>query len=150
MFKPEETEQRLAAMLPKTAEFIDCAGITRTFNIYRQPQVLTVGYILCAEEIDPPNGIGYKFSVFAEACPFDGLTRLNSKIARGLAQKYLVEKSYGAQLRHDHMAGLIRHDGLSVDGRLLSWDKLQGLLISHEGFQFKLILAEDSDKIGRV
>lgn len=141
----EQADTNIEETLPRTDEYVDCAGIRRTFRVYRQRPALTAGYLLCADEVRDDGAGGYHFEVLAESCPFAGLASLDNKIRRELARKYLRDTDHGLQMTHDLVRGNIGHDGVIVDGRHISWDDFVKLLITHEGGKFELHVADASD-----
>jgi hypothetical protein len=133
----------LDSSFPKQESYIDCAGKTRIFELYVD-RILTSGFLLAAREITEGDCC-YEFRMFAEADPFSGFGRLRAKIRRGLARKYLVREPDGISMSHDDLAGTISARGIVVDGKLLSWEEFQGLLLTHEGFQIELHVSEGDE-----
>jgi hypothetical protein len=84
------------------------------------------------------------------------LGRLIEKMRRGLSIKHLRTDTYGLQIA-DHRAvrGKIEwgdsEDGsvplLNVDGREISWQEFGRILMSFEGWQFKLEIRDKSEDL---
>ena len=101
---------------------------------------------------DDPNG-GYEFSVpsfHPEGEPLELFRRLFEKMRRALAQKYLrQDDELGLQIA---ASGIVRGDVncdldsdvgerlpmLVVDGKPISWERFGQMLMTYEGFSFKL------------
>lgn len=143
----EQADARLEEILPSTEDYIDCAGIKRTFTVYRHRPILRFGYLFCAQELGVPDGQGYRFEVFTEGCPAEGLARLTKKIRAGLATKYLEEDSQGdLAMRTGTITGRIVFGGVNVDGRHVCWDDLEEMLAKgNDGDQFELRISEMTD-----
>lgn len=143
----EQADARLEEILPCTEEYVDCAGIKRTFTVYRHRPILRLGYLFCAQELGVPDDQGYRFEVFAEGCPFEGLVKLTKKIKAGLATKYLEEDSQGSlAMRTGTITGRFVFGGVNVDGRHICWDDLEEMLVKgNDGSQFELHISEVTD-----
>lgn len=48
----------------------------------------------------------------------------------------------GLSMISDDLEGRIAHDGVVVDGKKISFDELQTLLTTHEGFGFRLVIED--------
>jgi hypothetical protein len=132
-------EPLLREKFPIREDYIDCAGVTHTFEIHIRDA--GVGSVLHAREITDRQ-YGYEFDI-SEAVPFHGLGGLRKKIRRALACKYLAKNRFGTCLTHDVLDGRIAASGLVVDGNLLSWDELKSILTTHEGFPFHLVIGDE-------
>lgn len=81
--------------------------------------------------------------------------RLIDKIRRALSLRHIVDGELGPQIA-DH--GLVRgtiewdkaRDGsvplLIIDGREITWDELGRMLMTYEGWQFKLDIRDKSEE----
>jgi hypothetical protein len=100
---------------------------------------------------------GYQFQIIGK--PQDDLLvlfgQLIQKMRRGLSTKHLVDGHHGLQIAdHRVVCGKIEwddaHDGhvplLAIDGREVTWDELGRMLMSFEGWQFKLTVADKSEE----
>ena len=79
-----------------------------------------------------------------------------AKIRRALSVKHLVDGELGLQIGDNRVVqGIVEsdrdYDGrtplLIIDGREVTWDEFGRMLMSFEGFQFKLNLADKSEEI---
>jgi hypothetical protein len=84
------------------------------------------------------------------------LGQLIQKIRRALSTKHLVDGQFGLQIADDRVVrGKIEwdvdQDGrvplLVIDGREITWDEMGRMLMSFEGWQFKLTVADKSDEL---
>jgi hypothetical protein len=86
------------------------------------------------------------------------LGRLVARIRSTLATKYLEDGKYGLQVKGMEVKGKIEADMsdptdlhgatplpmMVIDGREVSWDQFGEMLMSFEGFQFKLQIIDKS------
>jgi len=81
--------------------------------------------------------------------------QLIQRMPRGLST-HLVDGGHGLQIADDRVVrGKIEwdvaHDGrvplLVIDGREITWDELGRMLMSFEGWQFKLTLGDKSEEL---
>ena len=81
--------------------------------------------------------------------------RLLEKMRRALSVKHLKNGDYGLQISDQ---GIVRgriewdkhQDGrplLVIDGREINWDQFGSMLMSYEGWQFKLTIADKSEEL---
>ena len=117
-----------------TGEFVKCCGDTITF-LY--------------ELVGKP-----------EEDRFVQLGRLVDRIRRTLATQYLEDGRAGFQIKDMQVKGAIEADMsdegdlwgshmpmLVIDGRDVSWEELGRMLMTFEGFQFKLEMVDKSDDL---
>jgi hypothetical protein len=100
---------------------------------------------------------GYRFQILgdAKADQFVLLGRLIEKMRRLLAVVHVREGDLGLQIVDETIRGRIEWDGdehslmpcVVVDGRRVEWDELGRMLMTFEGWQFKLELCDPSDEI---
>ncbi|MCF8010941.1 MAG: hypothetical protein K9L17_10325 [Clostridiales bacterium] len=136
----------------------DVRGKVHNFNIRK---LFTPGGILWqAVEIKDDEERGYEFKVHAsfEDDPNKCLRKLYQKINKGLSKKYITTDELNGQLFYqlfqEEAVGRIEwdeeHDGrlpkLVIDGETYSWEQLGEMLMSYEGFNFKLQTFEDGDE----
>lgn len=134
----------------------DCTGRTHEFHF----RVRLYGNIvtLDAFELRDDSPAGYQFQVIAG--PEDDLLallgRLIEKIRRALAVKHLSDGRYGIELADHHIVrGLINYDDafaervplLVIDGRDITWNEFGRMLMTFEGFQFKLEIRDKSQDV---
>lgn len=126
---------------PRTEEFTDCRGATRSFAI--EMRDILDGFYLTAKEIGPDNG-GYTFEMYSASSPYHALGDLRGKIRRELSTRYLNIEYGRRALSHDVMKGRIGYDGVVVDGEHIPFDELVAMLTTYEGFEFSLQIVESS------
>ena len=125
----------------------DAAGKERSFLItYRE---VGFGYELVAEE-EGKEGMGYEFSAFSETSPYHALGNLRAKMHRSLATRHISRRGSRYMPLHDTLRGRItwsRDRGLMliIDGLALTLEELGKILEMHEGWQFRLEVADASD-----
>ena len=134
----------------------DCAGEVHEFHF--RTNLFGPGVSIDAFELRDGLPSGYQFQIIGN--PDDDLLvllgQLVQKIRRGLSTKHLVDGRYGLQIAdHGVVRGKIEwddaHDGrvpiLIIDGREVTWDELGRMLMSFEGWQFKLTVADKSEEL---
>jgi hypothetical protein len=129
----------------------DALGRERSFLITSHP--VGLGYTLRASE-EGKDGLGYEFSSFSETSPYNALFSLRDKMHRSLATRHITRSGTRYQMLHDTLRGRItwsQEDGLAliVDGIPLDLDDLREILETHEGWQFRLEIADASCDISR-
>jgi hypothetical protein len=129
----------------------DYAGRERRFVIsYRSSGV---GYTVTAEE-EGKEGLGYEFSAFSETSPYNALGELRWKMYRSLATRHITRAEGRYRPLHDIVRGRITMTGdgellLVVDGIPLTLDDLGQILEMHEGWQFRLQIADHTEDISK-
>jgi hypothetical protein len=126
----------------------DCTGEVHEFHL--RTNLFGTRVALDAFELRNGDPAGYQFQIIGN--PKDDLLvlfeQLIQKIRRGLSTKHLVDGQHGLQITDDRIVrGKIEwdvaHDGrvplLIIDGREITWDELGRMLMSFEGWQFKLV-----------
>jgi hypothetical protein len=136
---------------PIRDEVEDFAGKNRVFQIMCYN--LGYGYTLIATE-EGKDGLGYEFQDFSEIGPHSALGDLRGKMSRSLATRHITYKEDRYFPLHDTIRGRItcsEEGGLTfvVDGIPLSLQDLAGIIEMHEGWQFRLELADPSDDISK-
>jgi hypothetical protein len=134
----------------------DCTGELHEFHF--RTNLFGAGVAIDAFELRDGDPTGYQFQIIGD--PEDDLLvlfgQLMQKTRRGLATKHLMDGQHGLQIADDMIVrGKIEcdldHDGrvpmLIIDGREITWDKLGRMLMSFEGWQFKLIVADKSEEL---
>lgn len=129
----------------------DAFGRERSFLITSHPVAL--GFTLRASE-EGKEGMGYEFSAFSETSPYNALFSLRDKMHRSLATRHITRCGSRYQMLHDTLYGRItwsEENGLTliVDGIPLDLDDLREILETHEGWQFRLEIADPSSDISR-
>ena len=134
----------------------DCRGELHEFHF--RTHLLGPGVSLDAFELRNGEPAGYYFQIIGD--PEDDLLvllgRLIEKMRRALSVQHLKDGDYGLQIADD---GVVRgriewddaQDGrlplLVIDGREIDWDQFGRMLMSYEGWQFKLTLADKSEEL---
>src|SRR5262249_26336240 len=124
----------------------DVAGKSHEFHF--RTHLFGIGVALDAFEIRGGHPAGYQFKVIGE--PEEDLLvllgRLIEKIRRGLSRQHLKKEQYGVQIADRAVCGTIEWDQaqdgsvplLNIDGTEITWEELGRMLMSFEGWQFKL------------
>ncbi len=124
---------------------IDARGVEHMFHF----RVRLFGNLAidAFELVDGAPG-GYQFQIIddAEADPWSLLARLIERIRRALRLAHLSEDRHGLHISDSCVRGRIESDMdrdprmpvLVIDGREVSWEAVGRMLMSFEGWQFKL------------
>jgi hypothetical protein len=138
---------------------VDTYGKDHTFHF----QVRLMGaemLVIDAFELEDGVPAGYRFQSVGEpgGDRFTQLGHLVQKIHRALSISYLEDTAHGLQIKGMDVRGHIEADlsddrnasdphgpMLLIDGREISWDEFGRMLMTFEGFQFKLEIADQSD-----
>ncbi len=134
----------------------DCAGEVHEFHF--RTHLFGPGVALDAFELRDGSPAGYHFQIIGD--PADDvlvlLGRLIPKIRRALCIKSLVDGELGLQIGDNRVVhGMVEsdrdYDGrtplLIIDGREVTWNEFGRMLMSFEGWQFKLNLADKSEEL---
>ena len=115
-----------------------------------------------AYELKENEPSGYQFQLIGEPDEdrFVQLGRLVDRIRRALATQYLEDGRAGFQIKGMQVKGAIEADMsdegdlwgsrmpmLVIDGRDVSWEDFGRMLMTFEGFQFKLEIVDKSDDL---
>jgi hypothetical protein len=134
----------------------DCLGELHEFHF--RARLFGTGVAIDAFELRNEDPAGYSFQIIGEP-EVDLLVllgRLVEKMRRALSIKHLKDGNYGLQIAD---GGVVRgrikwddaHDGelplLVIDGREIDWNRFGRMLMSHEGAQFKLTIADKSEEL---
>ncbi len=134
----------------------DCAGEVHEFHF--RTNLFGPGVSIDAFELRDGLPSGYQFQIIGspEGDLLKLLGQLIQKMRRGLSVKHLVDGRHGLQIAdHGTVRGKIEwddaYDGrmplLIIDGREVTWDELGRMLMSFEGWQFKLTVADKSEEL---
>jgi hypothetical protein len=136
-------------------EFADCAGEVHVFHF--RTRLFGPGIALDAFELRDGHPAGYRFQVIGE--PGDELlallARLIDKIRHALSLQHIVDGEFGPRIAdHRMVRGMIEWDEargghvplVNIDGREISWDEFGRMLMSYEGWQFKLEIRDKSEE----
>jgi hypothetical protein len=141
---------------------VDGSGLSRTFHFQARlmgPQML----VLEAFELENGARAGMRHQIVAKPDEdrFTQLGRLIQKIRRALAVRYLEDTELGLQIKDMEVRGQIDWDSsdegrlmgerspmLMIDGREVRWEDFGRMLMTFEGFHFKLQIADPADELG--
>lgn len=146
---------------------LDPISITAVDGVVHQFHFRTrlLGDIVTLEAFELKEGepAGYQFQLIGEPEEdrFIQLGRLVARIRSTLAAKYLEDSKYGLQVKGMEVKGKIEADMsdptdlygatqlpmLVIDGREVSWEQFGEMLMSFEGFQFKLQIIDKSEDL---
>ena len=138
----------------------DARGENHTFHF--RPRLFGTGVAIDAFELQDGDPFGYQFQVIdkPEADLFLLLGKLIEKIRRGISVKYIEETAYGLQIvdspgGKNRIQGMIECDldcpndrvpRMVIDGREITWTELGHMLMTFEGWQFKLEIFDKADE----
>jgi len=136
-------------------ELADCTGEAHVFHF--RTRLFGPGVALDAFELRDGHPGGYQFQIIGD--PQEDLLvllgRLIEKIRRALAVKHVKDGELGLQIA-DHLAvqGRIEWDAAQdgrmplvvVDGREMTWEEFGRLMLSWEGWQFRLEIRDKSEE----
>jgi hypothetical protein len=140
----------------------DCGGETHEFHFRTHLFGVEVApparVALDAFEIRDGHPAGYQFQIIGNPGedPLALLGRLIEKIRRALSIKHVRNDEFGLQIAdHRVVRGKIEWDDsqdgsmplLNVDGREITWEEFGRMLMSFEGWQFKLEIRDKSDDL---
>lgn len=135
-------------------ELADCQGMPHVFHF--RTCLFGPGVALDAFELQDGLPAGYRFQTIGkpDADLFALLAELVAKMRRALAVKHLEEGEFGLQIADWRVCGVIesncdREDPQPiavVDGREIPWWLLGRMLMTFEGFQFKLEIRDKSEE----
>jgi len=137
-------------------DLADCAGTMHEFHF--RTRLFGNRVAIDAFELRDGEPAGYQFQIIGNAADdLLGLfTRLIAKMRRSLSTKHLTDGTLGLQIADPHVVrGRTEwdeaHEGrlplLVIDGRPIPWSELGRMLMSYEGWQFKLSIHDKSDEV---
>jgi hypothetical protein len=133
----------------------DCAGEQHEFHF----QIRLLGDVMALEAFELKAGVpgGYQFEMLGEPDgePLPLLGSLIERIRRSLSVRYLVRGEDGAHIAEQTVCGRIEWDAsgdgrvplLVIDGRDVSWDEFGRMLMSFEGWQLRVAIADRSEEV---
>jgi hypothetical protein len=134
----------------------DCTGETHEFHF--RTHLFGTGVAVDAFELRDGHPAGYQFQIIGD--PQEDLLvllgRLIEKIRRGLSIKHVRNDEFGLQIAdHRVVRGTIEWDDsqggsvplLSVDGREITWQEFGRMLMTFEGWQFKVEIRDKSEDL---
>jgi hypothetical protein len=135
-------------------ELTDPAGEPHLFHF--RTQLLANGCHLAAVEVKDGQARGYEFEVIGDpqGSPFALMAQLLARMQRGLAVRHLTDAPGGPQIENRRVYGRItwdeKTDGkvplMVIDGREVSWEELGRMVMSFEGWRFKLEMHESDEE----
>ena len=133
----------------------DCAGDTHEFHF--QLRLLVSVMALEAFELKEGWPGGYQFQIVGdpEDEPLPLLGKLIERIRRSLSVRYLEPSELGTQIADQTVCGRIDSDLtadhrvplLVIDGQEVSWDAFGRMLMTFEGWQFRLAIRDRSEEV---
>ncbi len=126
---------------PIEDKFLDFAGNERLFD-YRVHDI-GVGYSVRAIE---RKENGYEFQAFSASNPFNALGELRQKIRKRLSTRYLQEENGHLHLYHDEAKGHVSSHGVVIDGEFITFEQLNSMIQTYEGFLFELKIRDLSEE----
>jgi hypothetical protein len=136
-------------------EMSDAAGAEHRFHFL----LLHLGdrLVLEAFEIRDGERCGYEFQVLGDphADLFELMARLVERMRRVLSQRHLVDDRHGCSIADTVVRGRISCDldsdervpMLVIDGRQVTWEQFGRMLMTFEGWQFKLEIKDPTEEV---
>ena len=133
----------------------DCTGKVHEFHF--RTRLFGPGVALDAFELRDGHPAGYQFQIIGD--PEDDLLallgRLIEKIRRALSTKHLIDGELGLHIAEQVVRGKVEWDEaedgrvplLVIDGREITWEDFGRMLMSFEGWQFKLTVGDKSEEL---
>ncbi len=134
---------------------VDCEGQAHDFHF--GTRLFLPGVALNAFELRDGKPAGYQFQIIGD--PEEDLLalfgRLVEKIRSALSIKHLKQGSLGLQVADQVVRGQVEWDEdedgraplLVIDGREVTWEQFGRMLMTFEGWQFKLEIFDKSDEL---
>ncbi|MDS9472198.1 hypothetical protein [Sporosarcina pasteurii] len=146
-----EVEQLMESFTMKDDE-----GNLRTFHV--EMRIQPIGICLEAKE---NKGLGYQFAIHGELddSQSDLLKRLIEKVRNGIQEKQIETGTFQNgqvfhSMIHDQVVGRVEFDEASdglplviIDGKPYTWEEVGKMLMTYEGFQFKLKMYDMTDDV---
>jgi hypothetical protein len=132
-------------------EIADCTGEAHVFHF--RTRLFGPGVALDAFELRDGHPGGYQFQIIGD--PHEELLvllgRLIAKVRRAVSIKHVKDGELGLQIA-DHLVvqGRIESDArvplLVVDGRNITWEEFGRMMLTCEGWQFRLDIRDKSEE----
>jgi hypothetical protein len=113
--------------------------------------------VLEAFEIRDGERCGYEFQVLGDpqADLFELMARLVERMRRVLSKQHLVDDRHGCSIADTVVRGRISCDldsdervpMLVIDGREVTWEQFGRMLMTFEGWQFKLEIKDPTEEV---
>ena len=132
----------------------DCTGNKHEFHF----RIRLLGDVLALDAFELSADVpgGYQFQILGEPDiePLALLGNLVERMRRSLSVRYLVRSEDGTHIADQTVCGRIEGDAcgddrvplLVIDGREVSWDEFGRMLMSFEGWQFRLVIRDRSEE----
>jgi hypothetical protein len=132
----------------------DCAGEKHEFHF----RIRLLGDVMALEAFELKAGApgGYQFEILGEPDgePLPLLGSLIERMRRSLSLRYLVRDEDGAHIAEQTVCGRVERDAsgdgrvplLVIDGQDVSWDEFGRMLMSFEGWQFRVAIRDRSEE----
>ena len=133
----------------------DCAGEKHEFHF----RIRLLGDVMALDAFELKAGApgGYQFEILGEPDdePLPLLGNLIERMRRSLSVRYLVRSEDGARIADQTVCGRIEWDEsgdgrvplLVIDGQDVSWDEFGRMLMSFEGWQFRVAIRDRSEEV---
>ena len=133
----------------------DCAGEKHEFHF----GIRLLGHVMALDAFELKAGVpgGYQFEMLGEPDgePLSLLGSLIERIRRSLSVRYLERCEDGARIADQTVCGRIEWDTsgdgrvplLVVDGQDVSWNEFGRMLMSFEGWQFRVAIRDRSEEV---
>jgi hypothetical protein len=135
---------------------VDSTGEVHEFHF--RTHLFGTGVALDAFELCDGHPAGYDFQIIGD--PEEDLLvllgRLIEKMRRALSTKHLADGEHGLQISAERVVrGRVEWDDarnggvplLIIDGREIGWNEFGRMLMSFEGWQFKLTIRDKSEEL---
>ena len=133
----------------------DCGGQAHEFHF--RARLLGTMVALEAFELKDGTPAGYQFQMLGEP---EGqllslLGRLIERMRRRLAKRDLEQTDLGLQIAGQSVSGRIESDDdtdgllpvVVIDGQEVSWEQFGRMLMSYEGWQFRMEIRDRSEEV---
>ena len=129
----------------------------RRYEFHFRTHLFVTGVAIDAFELRNGEPAGYHFKIIGD--PEEDLlallARLIDKMRRALSMKHLKSSDLGLQISDQVVRGRIEWDPerdgrvplVVIDGREIDWEEFGRMLMTFEGFQFKLNIADLSEEV---
>ena len=133
----------------------DCAGEKHEFHF----RIRLLGDMMALDAFELKAGVpgGYQFEILGKPDdePLPLLGNLIERMRRSLSVRYLVRSEDGAHIADQTVCGRIEWDEsgegrvplLVIDGQDVSWDEFGRMLMSFEGWQFRVAIRDRSEEV---
>lgn len=134
----------------------DCNGRAHSFQVRRR--LCPSGQVIEAFELLDDERGGHQFAVLGDvaADPIEVFAQLYERMRRGLARMHVADGPYGPSLEATGpVRGRISSDYdvdpepepvIVIDGRTFTWAQFGRMLLSFEGWQFRLEIVDRTDE----